>query len=842
MAAECRTRTRPSCSTVRSRLLTALGNLTAMGDQQSPKGPSTVPSFARFSDILQQHRLECAFHACHHSFPGTHSAETLASHWLQSAIECGGRNTGGHESHYGGQACQAVWHAANQGFRKLSRATQPQLNSIQGHTSEQQDHQQTWRSTARDIADSDLSFAFEPIRNPLLSSAELISLLRSMWCAVEEEFSLDFDVNSENRPPSQQPLALLSREKKRAFPTPALLSAMPVSSMPTSLSPVSPSSSVTLITLAMGELGVAQACWLLSTALPLGWRVLVGTGAWAGRSTLAFKARVLRKLVGYVETPLVVFADGRDMLAQLPPAAVVDAFPHTGADFVWAADPACYPLGGFPYNLGLGGALCDRLFPKSSGGSGRSRSSSSGSGGSGGGRGGKLRESWRDGSESAAQKSKVGGAGTVNRWINSGGWVATRGAALSVLRRLDAPLADGEESGRQSGGGVGSQRGVPAWAGVETRAAPQMEAEEGNEPRQLRRRSAQSVGLCADAGTDQWYANTQFLRHRAERRLLGRADVGLSHGESTVGLRSQLGGHGTTGGTQGVGRGASTGAPSSDFGPLAPAPSATQVIDSDALFFACAAAIGPVEDQQLVLTLVRRSSGEVFGETSRRLSASMTSKPHEKVQQRGADALTRSAHATRRQHAPRRAQMPRHAFCKQTWGGPSTPSVSDVSVADDVSNGAHAYNASLVATDAASFVGAGCPALLHFNGRAKESALKPTVAALLLRDVQVAARRRGERLHRSRGSVMAVDLDVAPDEITDRSGGATGGSRAATASAGGDSDLQRSRAALTRVHVLLEIIRGQDHCKKSPTACIWCNATIMSIHRMKMTRTAGTFS
>ena len=170
----------------------------------------------------------------------------------------------------------------------------------------------------------------------------------------------------------------------------------------------------------------AAACQLSDSALALGWDVVLGVGIWRG---LLHKFTWVLSLLEHVDqSGLVVFLDVSDTLIQQTPEAVADAFASQPYDFVWSAERNCFPLQDWPYNLGLGGAVC-AAFGKASG----------------------QRKGY---------------------YVNSGGWMATVGAAREALTELTAAIS-----------------------------------------RDLRRGE-----LCGKAGTDQYYANTQYLRRR------GRAD------------------------------------------------------------------------------------------------------------------------------------------------------------------------------------------------------------------------------------------------------------------------------------------------------------------------------
>jgi hypothetical protein len=185
-----------------------------------------------------------------------------------------------------------------------------------------------------------------------------------------------------------------------------------------------------ILAVAGGSGALASSCGLLRTAGAQGWQVYVGVmGRWPGLLTKFVAARRLVEHVGNGRhppgTPL-VFVDATDVLVQGPPAIITRELGGMREGFIWSAEDQCFPLGGWPYNLGLGPHVCE-LFPRPC----------------------------------------ADHVPAHNRWVNSGGWVGTAAAANRTLAQLHAAVA-------------------------------------------------RRAGPCIGRPADQYLANTNFLRERAQ--------------------------------------------------------------------------------------------------------------------------------------------------------------------------------------------------------------------------------------------------------------------------------------------------------------------------------------
>jgi len=292
-----------------------------------------------------------ALEACHGPFP-LEDARLNGRAWLEGVLKCGDPEIqlGGHPGLFGGEWCIGGW-------RDRTRpAVAAATAAVGGQSSE-------------------------------LSQR----LLESARCALHLEFPL---VPAD---PRGLPSAPLGARRPPGWRPPRTL----------------------LLALTLGDRGSRMGCGLLKTALPRGWDVVLAEGPFEGLSgkySAALKALDLA-LGSDVsdggsgdgddgDDALVVFVDSSDVLAQQSPRQVAEAFLAQPYAFVWSAEDACFPLGTWPFDLGLpGGKLCDLLFP----------------GAGGVGRGPSL----RDGPQ----------------FVNTGGWIGTARAARSVLRELSALVA-----------------------------------------------------------------------------------------------------------------------------------------------------------------------------------------------------------------------------------------------------------------------------------------------------------------------------------------------------------------------------------------------------------------
>lgn len=138
-----------------------------------------------------------------------------------------------------------------------------------------------------------------------------------------------------------------------------------------------------------------SSCGLVRSALRLGWHLIIGTGAYKG-----FKSKfdgALRMLDHVSDQQLAVFGD-LDMIVQQPPEHVTSLVNQEllhADELLWSAEGGCFPQGGWPYNLGLRGAVCEQAAPKALGG----------------------------------------------RWLNSGGYAGPARAVAGALRAMAASYA-----------------------------------------------------------------------------------------------------------------------------------------------------------------------------------------------------------------------------------------------------------------------------------------------------------------------------------------------------------------------------------------------------------------
>ena len=195
------------------------------------------------------------------------------------------------------------------------------------------------------------------------------------------------------------PLRRLQRERPR-LPSPALRRVTLIGLMMRKMN--APAGKLTLGT-----------CRLLRTALPRGWDVLVGVGVWRG-SARRFRY-ILRLLESVPPNSLVVWADTTDVLVQRPAVDVLAAFGKQPHAFIWSAEENCFPQSQWPYNLGIGSYVCERLYPRIAALASAAAPADSLANGS-----------WRG----AALRD------IPHRHVNGGGWVATLEAAQRELLEL----------------------------------------------------------------------------------------------------------------------------------------------------------------------------------------------------------------------------------------------------------------------------------------------------------------------------------------------------------------------------------------------------------------------
>lgn len=159
-----------------------------------------------------------------------------------------------------------------------------------------------------------------------------------------------------------------------------------------------------LLALTMGRAGSTMACKLVTTAYPRGWEVVLVEGNYHGykhKYTYALKALqvLLREAnddISASET-LVVFADAKDVLVQVPAEDVVESFRQQPYDFVFSSEPLCFPLGTWPHSLGIPHHACGggNLYPETSTGIVRGR-----------------------------------------KFVNTGGWIGLASSAVVVLKEM----------------------------------------------------------------------------------------------------------------------------------------------------------------------------------------------------------------------------------------------------------------------------------------------------------------------------------------------------------------------------------------------------------------------
>lgn len=161
---------------------------------------------------------------------------------------------------------------------------------------------------------------------------------------------------------------------------------------------------VLVLALTLGSTGATMGCKLVSTAVPRGWEVALVEGSYIFRGykyKYTYTLKGLKAVLDSSKIPanetLVVFADAKDMLVQQPPEAIVDAFLRQPHDFVWSSEPKCFPMGVWPYSLGVPFDTCGNgMFPQSS--------------------------------QNGIQPSR--------RFVNAGGWVSIGSTAIVVLKEL----------------------------------------------------------------------------------------------------------------------------------------------------------------------------------------------------------------------------------------------------------------------------------------------------------------------------------------------------------------------------------------------------------------------
>ncbi len=141
---------------------------------------------------------------------------------------------------------------------------------------------------------------------------------------------------------------------------------------------------------------------LARTAVIQGWDTYFAVGKFTGLVGKYQRALEALNILQLDHDDIVVFVDSSDVLVQQSPQQVRNIIENgsLNGDFVFSGEGNCFPMGGWPYNLGLdfGRYICTSLFPKVRG------------------------------------RNNITGVG--NAWVNTGGWIATARSAELVLEEL----------------------------------------------------------------------------------------------------------------------------------------------------------------------------------------------------------------------------------------------------------------------------------------------------------------------------------------------------------------------------------------------------------------------
>ena len=96
-------------------------------------------------------------------------------------------------------------------------------------------------------------------------------------------------------------------------------------------------------------------CKLARTAILHGWDTYFAVGEWTGLVGKFQRTLDALDTLDLEDDDIVVFIDSSDVLVQQGPEVVRQAFENRDldGDFIFSAEDHCFPMGGWPYNLGL---------------------------------------------------------------------------------------------------------------------------------------------------------------------------------------------------------------------------------------------------------------------------------------------------------------------------------------------------------------------------------------------------------------------------------------------------------------------------------------------------------
>ena len=322
------------------------------------RGESAIHHYSRSPELRWQteeidQMLRKVVEACHGPIPPALLEDITASQWISGLHACHHRRHIGPHLHFGGEICVAGWNGW--------------LEHVLGD-----DHTATsiWNKTNLKDASTE---SHNEVTDALVSAVN-----HSLWCSSHLEFPLTPYKGTRLRP--RMTIENTNSGNRR----------------------------IILLALTLGERhgqpGAYMGCNLARTAIVHGWDIYFVTGKFTGTIEKYDRAMDALSLIALDEEDVVVFVDSADVLVQQTPEHVLQTFQDDDdvrADFMFSGEHHCFPMGGWPYSLGLdsGRYVCQDLFPKT-------------------------------------KVPKI--ENRQNTWVNTGGWIARVDAASHILRELQS--------------------------------------------------------------------------------------------------------------------------------------------------------------------------------------------------------------------------------------------------------------------------------------------------------------------------------------------------------------------------------------------------------------------